>query len=80
MSTKPTIEELYEQRIKPLPTSERLRLLALIARDLAGGDATHEPRERSLLELEGVGAELWEGVDAQEYVNALRAEWDHRPR
>jgi hypothetical protein len=37
------------------------------------------PRQRSLLELEGLGAEIWEGVDAQEYVNELRKEWDHRP-
>jgi hypothetical protein len=33
----------------------------------------------SILELEGLGAELWEGIDAQEYVNELRREWDHRP-
>lgn len=29
-------------------------------------------KTRSLLELEGLGAEIWEGVDAQEYVNELR--------
>jgi len=37
------------------------------------------PPPRSLLELEGLGAEIWDGVDAQEYVNELRKEWDHRP-
>ena len=31
------------------------------------------------MELHGLGAEIWEGVDAQEYVNELRKEWDHRP-
>ncbi len=31
---------------------------------------------RSLLELRGLGKEIWEGVDAQEYVNELRDEWD----
>jgi hypothetical protein len=31
---------------------------------------------RSLLELEGLGAEIWEGVDAQEYVDELRDEWE----
>jgi hypothetical protein len=71
-------DELYEQLVKPLPTSERLRLVELIARDLAA--ATHDlPRQRSLLELEGLGAEIWKGIDAQEYVNELRKEWDHRP-
>jgi hypothetical protein len=34
---------------------------------------------RSLLELEGLGSELWEGLDAQERVNLLRNEWNHRP-
>jgi hypothetical protein len=37
------------------------------------------PRQRSLLELEGLGAEIWRGIDAQDYVNELRKEWDHRP-
>jgi len=37
-------------------------------------DAPH-----SLLELEGLGAELWQGRDAQEYVNELRDEWNYPP-
>jgi hypothetical protein len=52
-------------------------LVELIARDLAA--ASEAPRQRSLLELEGLGAEIWQGIDAQEYVNELRKEWDHRP-
>lgn len=74
-----TTDELYEQ-IRLLPRSERLRLLARIAQDLAkGGDEAGEVPQHSLLELEGLGKEIWEGVDAQEYVNELRKEWDHRP-
>lgn len=34
--------------------------------------------KRSILELEGVGAELWKDIEPQEYVNQLRSEWDHR--
>jgi hypothetical protein len=60
-----------------LPATERLRLVELIARDLA--TASETPRQRSVLELEGLGTDLWEGIDAQEYVNELRQEWDHRP-
>lgn len=37
------------------------------------------PPRRSIMELHGLGAEIWEGIDAQEYVNELRKEWDHRP-
>ena len=35
--------------------------------------------KRSIMELHGLGAEIWEGIDAQEYVDELRKEWDHRP-
>ncbi|MCI0709226.1 MAG: hypothetical protein L0154_03600 [Chloroflexi bacterium] len=34
------------------------------------------PRKRQLSELCGLGKELWQGIDAQEYVNQLRDEWD----
>lgn len=33
---------------------------------------------RSILELRGLGKELWDGIDAQEYVNELRNEWPDR--
>ncbi len=69
------LDQLYEQQIKPLPRASRLQLLARIAQDLAVADATDES-EHSLLELEGLGAEIWQGVDAQQYVNELRDEWD----
>ncbi|MCK4341362.1 MAG: hypothetical protein KAY37_06535 [Phycisphaerae bacterium] len=32
---------------------------------------------RSILELEGLGAELWAGVDAKQYIDELGNEWDH---
>lgn len=32
-----------------------------------------------LSELRGLGKEIWQGMDAQEYVHSLREEWDeHR--
>ncbi|MBI3946162.1 MAG: hypothetical protein HY321_09610 [Armatimonadetes bacterium] len=71
------MDEIYERHIKPLPAADRLRLLALTARELA--DSAAEAPKRSLLELEGLGSHIWEGIDAQEYVNELRKEWDHRP-
>ena len=74
-----SLEELYEQQIKPRPISERLRLLTMIAQDLAKEIKEEEKPKHSLMELEGLGAEIWQGIDAQEYVNELRKEWDHRP-
>jgi hypothetical protein len=74
------LEKLYSQHIKPLPPADRLRLLALMAQGLTDQEAPDEARpKRSILELHGLGAEIWEGIDAQEYVNQLREEWDHRP-
>ncbi len=72
-----TVEEIYQQYIKPLPSNEKLRLIAKVSNDLAENE-TEKPK-RSLLELEGLGKEIWEGIDAQEYINELRDEWEHRP-
>ncbi len=74
------IETIYQQHIKPLSHDEQLKLLAKMAEELANEKKENAPpKKRSLLELEGLGAEIWEDVDAQEYVNELRNEWEHRP-
>jgi hypothetical protein len=61
------------REIRELSISERKMLLMIIADSL-----TETAKTRSLLELEGLGAELWEGIDAQAYVDSLRSEWDER--
>ncbi|MDT7542365.1 MAG: hypothetical protein QOE33_2269 [Acidobacteriota bacterium] len=74
------LEKLYSQHIKPLPPADRLRLLAMMAQGLTNSEAANgQQAKRSILELGGLGKEIWEGIDAQEYVNELRSEWDHRP-
>ncbi len=74
------IETIYQQHIKPLTHDEQLKLLSKIAGELANGRGETEPnKKRSIMELHGLGAEIWEGIDAQEYVNELRNEWEHRP-
>jgi len=47
-----------------------------LARQSGGCD---DGTKRSIMELYGLGEEIWQGMDAQEYVNELRREWDHRP-
>jgi hypothetical protein len=32
--------------------------------------------KRSIMELQGLGKETWDGLDAQEYVNQERASWN----
>ena len=76
MGTK--AQALYESEIRKLPPAERQRLVELITRDLDESDPGARPR-RSILELRGLGAEIWRGIDAQDYVDHLRDEWNHRP-
>lgn len=71
------IDALYEERIALLTVEQKLRLIAKIAEELEC--EVEERPKRSIMELHGLGAEIWKGIDAQEYVNQLRAEWDHRP-
>lgn len=70
------IDDLYSRRIRKLSLPERLDLARRILNDAA--DESQTDRPRSLLELEGLGAEIWRGVDAQEYVDGLRQEWNGR--
>jgi hypothetical protein len=58
-----------------LPISDQLRLLELIAREVAESNEAAVSDKHDIMELHGLGAEIWEGVDAQEYVNELRREW-----
>jgi hypothetical protein len=72
-----TIADILQQT-KTLSVQERKELVKL----LIDSPEVHEtvPRQqRRLSELRGLGKEIWEGVDAQEYVNQLHSEWDKRP-
>jgi hypothetical protein len=77
------VEDLYEKYVRPLSADDKRELVKLTAEDLnregQPRDAAPRRASHSLLELEGLGEELWRGIDAQEYVNELRREWDHRP-
>lgn len=75
--TTTELDQIYEQQIKPLPRAARLQLLARIAQDLAAVE--EQQSSLSIMELHGLGAEIWQGIDAQQYVNELRDEWD-KPR
>jgi hypothetical protein len=66
-----SVSELLEQ-IRALPLDERKELMKLMVDTL-----TDVPKlKRSLRELRGLGKEIWEGVDAQQYVDQQRDEWD----
>jgi len=64
----------YFKGISKLKPEEQLHLMEV----LSSGLKKHmdKKRKHSLLELEGLGAEIWKGMDAQEYVDKERAAWD----
>ncbi len=68
-----TVAEILQQA-KSLNVQERKELMKLL---IDSFDVTES--KRHLSELRGLGKELWSGIDAQDYVNQLRSEWDERP-
>jgi hypothetical protein len=64
--------ETARQHVEALPPAEQLRLISELISRLSSELA--EPR-RSLLELEGLGEEIWQGVDVEEYLRKERSSW-----
>ena len=57
-----------------LSHEEQLRLI----QELTSLATAERPasRKRSILELRGLGKEIWQGIDAQEYVDSERDSWN----
>jgi len=73
-----TIQEMI-QEARTLSAEERKQLIKALVDIDNEPEQSEKPKKRNIMEFLGLGAEIWEGVDAQEYVNQLRSEWDHRP-
>jgi hypothetical protein len=70
--------EVYDdvlRRVQRLSPDDQLRLLEDVA-SLVRREVTGQARRRSILELRGLGREIWQGVDAQDYINEERASWN----
>ena len=74
---KLSIEEIYQQHIKPLSTAERLRLIEITVHELA-----MPPTETALVErydwiaARGIAPNLLEGEGAQAWVSRTRRDAD----
>jgi hypothetical protein len=65
-----TLHELIEEA-QNLSFEERKELLKILI------DSLELPTpKRRVSELAGLGKEIWQGIDAQDYVNQMRDEWD----
>ena len=63
------------REISKLRPEEQLRLVEVITTNLRG--AVRQPgKKRSILELEGLGADLWRKLDVETYIRQERDSWD----
>lgn len=67
--------EDYAKGLQTLSAEDQLKLLELISANLRKMLKTPKAKH-SIMELEGLGAEIWEGIDAQEYVRTERQSWE----
>lgn len=76
-------EHIYQEWIENLPIEQQLELVTKIMQRLTQllkeKPSLDKPRH-SIMELHGLGAKQWLGIDAQSYVDQLRNEWDHSNR
>jgi len=64
----------YARGIQSLKPEEQLSLVEIISARLKK-TLGKKRIKHSILELEGLGAEIWKGIDAQEYVRKERGSW-----
>jgi hypothetical protein len=66
-----------KRSVEALVPAEQLRLIADIVGRLSG-ELDRQPC-RSLLELQGLGKGIWQGVDVDEYLRRERSSWNPSP-
>lgn len=62
------------QQVKHMTTSDQLKLLEEVAA-IIRHQVESKPK-RSLLELDGLGAEMWRQIDVDDYLDEERNSWD----
>ena len=65
----------YVKGIGRLNPDEQLTLIEMISARLKTNLKRKKPKH-SIMELEGLGAHIWKGIDAQQYVTKERKSWD----
>lgn len=65
----------YVRGIPLLSMDEQLKLIKVLSSALQKSTGKKKTKD-SIMALEGLGAEVWKGIDAQEYVRNERESWD----
>ena len=73
LNVKNLPDGLY-RKLQARARRERRSVAQQVAQMLS--DALEAPPKRSIMELEGLGKELWRGIDAAEHIRREREEWD----
>ncbi len=68
-----TYQEIRRQ-VENLSVDEQLKLMEELAKML--DDRQSSQPKHSIMELEGLGKDIWQGIDAQKYVDRERQSWD----
>ena len=69
-----SLYEIAVRAFEALSPKDQARLLSEISGRVRSWELPS--KQRSILELQGLGKEVWEGIDAQEYVKNERASGD----
>lgn len=69
-------KNIYDEHIRSLPREQRVQLLNILKSELEDGDDNGE--SHSILELHGLGKEIWQDVNSKDHLNKLRDEWKDR--
>jgi len=70
LSMQANVETLIEAARHLTPEDQERLVQALQQKDA-------QARQHRITEMRGLGKNLWQGIDAQEYVNAERDSWDN---
>ncbi len=71
---KMTTYEEVRSKIKSLTLNEQMRLMEELASIVSHRKTATS--KRSILDLEGLGKDIWQGIDAQEYIDRERQSWN----
>lgn len=73
-----SVQEMI-QEARTLSLDERKQLVKALVDMLTEPSQPVPGHKRSLREFRGLAAQLYDGTDAQAYVNQIRSEWDDHP-
>jgi hypothetical protein len=70
-----TVTEILDD-VRTLSLDDRKQLAKALVDLLTESEPATQ--QRSILELAGLGAEIWQRIDTDRYIHDLRDEWEHR--